>query len=420
MKKCTIILYSAIVLLMSVTVVYAAGTGTNMGYLNTVVTDGPFDAMRNPALLTMLKSPMAVGAEGILTVHESYDLSGSGMYNTNAIAISYDDPDVTEWEGALVFAMKLGNNAVLGIGASHERNAETAKSLMNIPALTYSSTTETDESTDASNAYLSLGYRLMPALSLGVGLRAGYLKKEEEESEIGGGDTKLTNDDRTSMLYSGNIGLLYTMNDMQVGFTFTTGTYSRQKQDYSKTATGSATYSINGEVSYTGRYSEAPAFILGFSRIISPLLTIGVEGGLGLGRTFDNRIATEANNAIEVVNVETEMDPSYFIAGGVALHLNDQMILGAGIRYSAMKQTEKKVTSTSREENVFESSNIMVTLGLEYEISSATRFVVFGAYRHANYDITNTNTEFAGDVIVVDMERKISSFDAGIGFIQNF
>ena len=341
----------------------ALGRGIAMGSMTSVVSDGPFDAAKNPALLTLLGSSQSLGIYGKYLAYSrplvSFDASFPGF-----------DPelDVAEQEKSsmtclLAYSVRLGK-PVLGFAVIEGDNGQfyTFDSKTKITATISGIGTIdniSEEKTEGNNPVLftSIGIAISEKSSIGFQLSLKYQRENissKERTSIDLTDMAFVEKDITvtSLSYSAGAGYLYRDRDTQLGFVFNMGQFTWTSQDFryrfddlniALTEGSPVDNSSKGSDSYSssGKYTKGMSFIAGGYQRINSIFSIALEGEFTIENTFkatslnlydDTSTDNEVYAIVESKN-NIASNNSVFIRGGVEVNAFQPVTLMAGGGY---------------------------------------------------------------------------------------
>lgn len=221
---------------------YAQPKGTLMGGLVSIVSDGPFDVSRNPALLSLQTSQNAAGVFIRLRPYDKHE------YCVEApIEIDRGQPKVIYAGGMAAYSRKSGSSSwgfALGevgndLVSYSKTKMRTFNTMMSPIVIADYETEETLETNPMGFATYAL--RLSDADAVGFQVCAGYSYKKTSKIKDTYVDSllvgKLTKNDRIigSVKFSGGIGYLHSTADSQVGLLLKPGVAVIENEKYNYT-----------------------------------------------------------------------------------------------------------------------------------------------------------------------------------------
>jgi len=311
---------------------FAGGKASSMGGLVAVVSDGPFDASRNPALLSLQKNKNAVGIFFSYKPHfaryssaqADTSIYGSGVSNYNIDLDVYaknGKPDIYGINGHLAYSTKIMGSfigfAITNIEAdqySIYKRIDKTTFLMTVTELStsYTSNEENYERTIEKNKNINpcfvtaAGFNITNKSSVGLQFILGYSKKEEESIITARNvsnsyeyyEETTTREDTNAISIEAGLGYLYKENDTQVGLLIRSGEITRKKKELE---VGYKAYHIQTPPSFTflpsrssafssiGRYTKGATLAAGGYRRINNFFAIAFEGEFRFENVYNDR-----------------------------------------------------------------------------------------------------------------------------------
>lgn len=400
--------------------------GTAMGNLVTVVSDGPFDAGRNPALLALQPTDTAAAAYVRYRAIDDTDIE-----NKSSLPINFGEPSTFNAGVVAAFSKKLGG-PVLGFAVGEMGGDLVSKRESRVTY--YSTYTEKEkEKTFETNPSLAiaLGLPISDGSSLGVHLITTYGYKRTAKTKDYY-DTppppdpiaRLNKNDKTEQSISARAGFGYSLRSSgtQIGFLLRSGTVTLRKQEleYTHVEYDLAVPPISGANStpYKVYYTESPQFVIGGYHRLSPLVGFALEAAYALSNTSYNRerdlnisVTNGGNDFITPFsrNYTVTTDDSLQFKGGIEFVARDGLsfTFGTGYDYresSQKSETMNRVSIRSKMEILY------ATLGAHYALSQATDISVLISGGRVKMD-AKLNQE---SVFSVRMESTEYILDAGL------
>ena len=222
---------------------FALGRGIAMGGMTSVVSDGPFDAAKNPALLTVMKDEHSFGISGKYLAYTrtliTFDAQLSGVDPEVDIA----KQDRSTMSTLLAYSVRIGK-PVIGFAIVDEDNGHfySSSSETEITAIlpgpsTYNTISKEETEGNQPVFITSIGYRVSESSSVGLQLSLKYHGKNiksKERTSKDSVDMAFVEKDITvrTYSYSAAAGYLYRDRDTQLGFVFKMGQFSWSNQDF--------------------------------------------------------------------------------------------------------------------------------------------------------------------------------------------
>jgi hypothetical protein len=341
----------------------ALGKGIAMGSMTSVVSDGPFDAAKNPALLTLLESRQSLGIYGKYLAYNRPLVSFDAYFSGFDPEVDIAEQEKNSMACLFAYSARIGK-PVIGFaviegddGQFYSLNTKTeiTATISGIGTVVNAN----EEKTEGNNPvfFTSIGFTISENSSIGFQLSLKYQRKNiisKEKSSIDSVDMAFVEKDITvqSLSYSAGAGYLYRDRDTQLGFVFNMGQFTWSHQDFryrfedinfSITEGTPVDNSSKGSDSYSssGKYTRGMSFIAGGYQRISSIFSIALEGEFNIENTFKVTSLelyddTSTDNEIYAV-VETKNNisnnNSVFIRGGLEVNAFKPMTLMFGGGY---------------------------------------------------------------------------------------
>lgn len=402
--------------------------GTAMGNLVTVVSDGPFDAGRNPALLALQPTDTAAGA---YVRYRAIDDSDSEY--KSSLTIDVGEPSTFNTGAVAAYSMKL-TGAVLGFAVG-EMGGDLV-SLRESRVTYYSAYTEKEkEKTFETNPSLvtALAFPVDDTSALGMQLivTGGYKRTDKTKDYYMGIPRIATFEIRKieeSLTASAGFGYSLRKNDTQVGFLLRSGnvTLRRQSLDYDHKDIDSGIYpSGSDSTPYKAYYTEAPRFIAGGYHRLSSNFGFAFEASYMLSNTTYNR-ERDASVSVEIAptpdfvisfarNYTITTDDSLQFKGGFEFAPREGLAFtfGTGYEYRESFQeseTMNRVSIRSKMEILY------ATLGAHYALSQTTDFSILLSGGRVKMDAKLDQES----VFSARIDNTVYILDAGVAVITRY
>ncbi len=427
---------------------YAQEMAVSMGRLTAVASDGPFDAQRNPAILTIQKDTNSLGIMFSSDVYYSgvSHLSADFQFDNSPVDIMFrhDFSRVYSINGGLAYARKITDDLFAGISvfAESERSRNYMRSSMILGL--YSRYESSDEKEDVSNTLcsLSVGYKISSLLSIGLQVQGDYDYKLvkakrriysglDRESNRG---SKVCTQTATPMI---GVGITARTGIHEAGLIATSGKYSWQKIEYYNNAQYFVSgpgmpvdYDIREKKEKKGKYIESPSFIAGYLVKLTSFLVLAVEAGISLPfkHTEHNLIANEDWGYYLDQEISNKMKFRYMINGGLEVNPVNDFRIAAGAGYRLLSKNKYEASAV-------DSGNGSVNIKLEDRDEELRAY--FGTLGIENSVLSNSRIAFHLDAVIIKVDSRGGSseqsmdanmkmdlkgfqLNSGISYIQNF
>ncbi len=468
MRIISYILIFVIAFALSAEDLLAYGRAYNMGRLQTVSTNGPFDVMRNPAVLATQEANNVFGVGIACGTYSSYDTLSSIDTDLNMTELDPSRPidqistdgsidtsftKTLSLTGAMAYSKKITENLCAGLAVgqlveNEEMDIKIVQSIIfsgtTLPTLspytyTVNSTRYQKQKNYSSttNCMPSFGYRISRHNSIGLHINMEYIYKiKEEKSTVYGEEVSTTNPDppivteeRTDLTkesksksISATIGLGYLLktDDQEIGLLISSGKFSFIKNIYKDK---SQDYDISESTPYKGDYVENTGITAGYYRRITSFLGIALEAGYNLPREYKETvfILEEGTDIYEEEEKSVNREHMYKLSGGIEINLSQHMKLGVGGTFYTFQGIEKLEKSSSDEESTMKIDIYIGTSGIDHRISENSKLTIYTEFQYFENEMKmkstskteNYKVEFSNDI-------KTTQFNLGISFAQFF
>jgi hypothetical protein len=338
---------------------FALGRGIAMGGMTSVVSDGPFDAAKNPALLSLQANNNALG---IVLKYQNYlDSDISAEIDFAGVDA---DVDSEKLEGKslgcfLAYSIKLGN-PVIAFAVTDSGNGQyylrEVKSTFTVIAGVDQHKSKIIEDVEEYNPvfHTSIGFNISDRSSIGFRVSVRYSSKEDDENKrnfLNGSETALVDQKLTTNIlsYSVGTGYLYREGGTQIGLLFYIGEFSWRKQELSYSFQDrdvpvpdpvDDSSSDSDSYSSSGKYTEGMRFVAGGYHRLNTFLAIALEGEFRIGNSFrqteltlDEDESNDLYNIVEERNRVTNKN-TVFLKGGAEINPISSISLYFGCAYA--------------------------------------------------------------------------------------
>ncbi len=372
--------------------------GSSMGGLNAVVSDGPFDASRNPALLFFQKETGTVGA---FVRYRAYDDTDITFRNAPGQVDESIDTTLVGG-GGIAYSSRLGSTVLgfsFGDAGGDFYNSSTSKSSLLLSSGTVIQRDDMDNREINPTLALSLALAVSDHSSIGFQILTGYSQNDSFTSRdifyISSLSEKLKIDHTTrSIEFTAGFGYLYATPDSQVGLLIRSGTGMLQQQQmdlrYTDIADGATDGLGSGSLitdnsfkrtrltPFQWIYPNGMNITLGGYKRLSPLLAFALESVYVISNSYsseDFKLQDDiANDSYTVKNItsNTTTSDSMTFKGGVEVNLSQSLLVTAGLGYGYFRSVsgskdESTSTTTRSEYDLY-----YATLGCHYSLSRSS------------------------------------------------
>ncbi len=420
MRSTRNLLAAGVILMMLAHPVFAQTKGASMGRMLSVVSDGPFDAGRNPALLMLQQETHVIGAYYQYRPLRKYDVEGS----ISTGSVEYDETSTTAMSGNLAYSLKL-DKLVLGLSVSRNElkdsyaltSAKTSIAISQIPSVI--GQYEEGKTKEINPVFgASLAIPISSNSSLGAQLLAGYNYLKESGSSSLSQNSAITNfiqsKRRTQESLDAELGFgyQYSTPQTQLGFLLRSGKLSVESEKMSFRFSNmledsdkfSSFWSYQGGINITaGGYRRFASFIA-----LSLEASFTFESNYP-GRDVEMIFFNTPYPYLEKTKYDVSVKNIIYLKGGVELNPLPQLAitLGGGYTYLAVSKRQK---NTIRDKGQETSSEIcFFTGGLHYALTPKISLSLIAQATMASSDIDQEENN-----LLLRMNTDLVILDAGI------
>ncbi len=426
-------------------VLTAKGIVGTMGGINTVGATGPFDADRNPALLSLLGSDSSFGVMAEYVPYNNFDATIEGGF-ASSLDVGYSQS--TRFIGGLYLAYAHRSDRWY-FGVSLDESADNDQVLLTTTKLRLNGNTVMSgnpvtlnwETTTKNTGYnpsvsCSLAYRLNPADAIGFQLETGYLFDRADENSDAYIDTipvtttnhveKKTLKTSQALTAEAGFGFLRTVSNGQIGLLLRSGevAFERVKADYKYNSGSVSGFSDSGSVSNLARYRKGANIMAGAYRQITESFGAALEVGYVLPLSYKSRSFEFSDSSGPVLEKKTVLESSsaeWSYKFGVRYRPVDFLLLSTGVLYQYEKSRKYESTDTSSKSKRTNSESTLygASFGSEYRFDAGTRFVLNAFLLRMSYN-SEVDSEGSSGSSEPDTDARVIRIDLQAGMLRSF
>lgn len=396
--------------------------GTLMGNLETVVSNGPLDAGRNPALLTTRTGENSAALYLLFRAYEINDATERGTVQEYDVPRGYAADIVTG------FSTRIGSS-VFGISIeSNENGSQYEKGEADITMVNNSTGYELKSKTSSTNPLLntSLGIPLDSSSSIGFQLRTGfsYQKEEVDLTVLSTGSSIDIDTNKKSVLLELGFGYLQSTGNSQVGVYITSGIVQFQWADYEFNIPVTGVSERYSQHNYF-KYTRGMSISAGGYRQLTQMIGVAFEAGYVFPYSYKYTqykfVGGTDPGEDQAVSVSSE--GVIVMNGGVSFTLDSSLSLSAGLLYTRSRRTQYDNATTTNSEKEMKHSKYNVwlcTVGAEYTVAPNMIFSVGSIILRTNYDNEEENRSSSSSDGNMDFSMTSWKFDVALGMTYTF
>lgn len=421
-----------LILIIPGTASLARGTAAIMGNLQTVSTDGPFDAIRNPAA-------MAFGGTSAGINFFFSPWSGDKTEETvkNISVIQGGTPltiDSTQYDPSLdkktvltqTFAttISLSDMFSLGLGITSffkDQENSILQSFTVLPSTMGMDINSRSKDT-VYNTYFSLGVQLTKTISMGYSLNFSIGNEENDAESVGftkiGAAATVYDTPSYSHNSIGNISgeisayFMHKTGAHQTGINLYSGTYSWI--DFSAEGGG-----MSFDTDFAGSYSKGASLMAGHYWRFSPFIAAAFETGITIPTKFtpysyNSTAPTFSDKQIKLEGL------TILASAGVEINPLKKLTTGFGLTYINTRGGTRSITSASGylEDSTtnYQVHAVNTTAGLTYEIFAGMEVNFTTNFIWLGVSAEKETLQSSGDLFVYTIATETNSFQIDFSF----
>jgi len=376
------------------TIIFAHGIASSTGLLETVSSDGPFDAMRSPATLSSMKTDNVFGVSVNYDLTNNYKTSGSVSFTGfNDASYSVKDPNYSFWNVLAAYETKLAKETILGLAIGVKNSSlEYDRSLTlqkNPPQDVYDQNINTK--TNAFDLNASLCQNISNEISAGLKLHVNHSlpnsnstlshswnsrETESEELEI---NTKYTTADLS-------LGLMYKKDNTQIGVNLLLLGLSQitnsKEYKYSDNNNANNSYNVDDMNTNGNVITRRPELAVGLHQRISTLFAFAAEGGLIFENQYKLKQLYVVDRKYQEFDTKYIYASTYFIKIGGEFNITNDITFALGGVYSPYEyKINYTLVNSNKNKSYFTEKNkfdrFILTLGGEYKVDKTLSLALF-------------------------------------------
>lgn len=417
---------------------FAQGMASAMGEISTVVLDGPFDTVRNPALLAQEERTGALGFTIIYQSYDSYRTTPDAEFKSTFFTlidrefIVYD-PDTLLVIGGAAFYSR-GDRFAFGMSLSHSYNNEESESFLRMTLFpgptTNRITNESSKRERETQMNMNFAYLVASGLSLGFQYQFKYkteYSNEESSSYVGTVLDTVEKKEEDTKTYTStlNIGAFYRTSSLQLGALVTAGDYAFKRTSYANIKYNpppTIDYDIADVTSLEGMYNGAPGLVLGCLYSLTGSFAIAAEAGFRVPLEYGETVLYPSSSGYEDTDVTTKNHFGYLFSLGIQYRIDANLKLACGglMRIFSTDSSSESANRTSEQEINYQLYSMR--FGLEKKVFDSGYIVLFTSLDYGRFAISSSEVQSGLGALTMkfDLSRNVVSLNAGLSYIQYF
>lgn len=417
---------------------FAQGIASAMGEISTVGFDGPFDVVRNPALLAQEERTGGFGLTLIYQPYDAYRTTPDAEFKSSFFTMLdrefvIFDPDTLLLIGGAAFYFRTDRFA-FGISMSQSYDDEESESLLRLTlsfgpttSRTFNNTSKREMETQSN---MSCSYLVVPGLSLGFQYQFKYkTSSSKESSKLYTGSildsTEKKEEDTRTYTSTVNIGVLYRTSSLQLGAIVTAGDYTLKRSSYADVKYNpppTIDYDISDVTSLEGTYNGAPGMVLGCLYSLTPSFAIAAEAGFRIPLKYDESDLSPSTTGYVDTDVTTKNHFGYLFSMGVQYRVDANLMLACGLLARIFSVESVSESTSGRGEQEIDYRLYSLRLGLEKKVFDNGYIVLFSAVDYGMFSIVSSENQSGPGNLTIkfNLSQKVMSLNAGISYIHYF
>jgi hypothetical protein len=348
-----------------------SANGFSSGGVMSVYDDGPFNAVKNPALLARTDSSV-----GLFLYGSPYAKGKSTLLEINGNDDGNIKTDSRKYVSSNLSFVKSLKKVSFGLSFALQGDDDNYYSRKSSGSYFGADTFSTNEKRNAVGAFLSAAYKINSAYSVGLRMYTSYKKESNEEYEFNVIRTvKEKNTDSFAISPAFGFNMRSRKNLVEFGFILSGGTYVKKKYDYNfKRSDGK-----NGNASYSSRFelTQSPSITLGILKRFKKI-SFSAESVFYIPAKYDDKGFSVNDEGTSIVITDKKCKNTFRIDQrlGCEYMISRSTAVSSGIGYIQMRQNNDFSKLTESGEDRVDVRIFLFSLGIDKKISPDTKIIV--------------------------------------------
>lgn len=386
------------------------------GNISSVNSDSGFNAIRNPALMSMKKRDnlsLLYIYSYLASAETDSDIALSGLSPETELFIDED------FNGELIIsAVKQSGRSSFGFGLTKGPEGQIYRSSTELKLNSESFNVKHKEKREDTGANLifSYSYRLKKNSAAGIQIENVVSKVSQSTDNFSFTENTVYEDENVdterNRFSSGiSVGYVYSERFFEAGTFIKSGRfgYENREYKYKEKVSGSET---DKKISNYFIHDEGAALVGGVNLKPSQVLSFAFEGGVAFPYSYTVKECDQEESSLDKIENKVKLDLSYLLRGGITLRAGSKVKLSAGGSFVNYKAEINGKDNNS--ESVQDAMLIRASAGADIRVSDGINLIAGAGYSISETDMTNRNKDVSMEL---EMKKKNIEFIGGITFI---
>ncbi|MBP7902188.1 MAG: hypothetical protein KA015_05175 [Spirochaetes bacterium] len=347
-----------------------SASGISIGGIMSVYDDGPFNAVKNPALLT--RTDTSIGA---ILYGSPYAKGKTTLFEINGVDTGSNKTDSRKTFSSNLSFVKSSKKISFGLSLAlqDDDNYSSRKS-----SGTYSGSDRysDNEKSNAIGSYLSAGYKMTSDYSIGLRMYCAYKNEKKDEKEFQIPDN-VTKSNIKSLNISPALGFHANSrrNKYEIGIILSGGTFTKKKYDFSYYESDS----VNGKNSSSSGFeiTKSPSITLGVLKRYKKSSLIA-ETAIYIPTKHDDKTCSIdiSTGDIKIEDIKRSNSFRFEQKLGYEYSFSSSSAFSCGLGYLQIRQKEDFSTLSESIRNNIDVRAFIFSLGFDKKISGDTKILL--------------------------------------------
>ena len=336
-----------------------------------VYDDGPFNAVKNPALLVRTDSSV-----GLFIYGSPYAKGKSTLLEINGTDDGNTKTDSRKFASSNLSFVKSLKKVSFGLSFALQNDDDNYYSRKSSGSYLGTDTFSTNEKRNAVGAFLSAAYKINSAYSIGLRMYTSYKKESNEEDEFNViRIVKEKNTDSFAISPAFGFNMTSRRNLVEFGFLLSGGTFVKKKYDYNFTRSDGK----KGNDSYSSKFemTQSPSITIGILKRFKKI-SFSAESVFYIPAKYDDKGFSVNDEGTSIVVTDKKCKNTFRIDQrlGCEYMISRSTAVSCGIGYIQMRQNNDLSKLTESGEDRVDVRIFLFSLGIDKKLSPDTKIIV--------------------------------------------
>jgi len=348
-----------------------SANGFSAGGIMSVYDDGPFNAVKNPALLVRTDSSV-----GLFIYGSPYAKGKSTLLEINGNDDGNTKTDSRKFASSNLSFVKSLKKVSFGLSFALQNDDDNYYSRKSSGSYLGTDTFSTNEKRNAVGAFLSAAYKINSAYSIGLRMYTSYKKESNEEDEFNViRIVKEKNTDSFAISPAFGFNMTSRRNLVEFGFLLSGGTFVKKKYDYNFTRSDGK----KGNDSYSSKFemTQSPSITIGILKRFKKI-SFSAESVFYIPAKYDDKGFSVNDEGTSIVVTDKKCKNTFRIDQrlGCEYMISRSTAVSCGIGYIQMRQNNDLSKLTESGEDRVDVRIFLFSLGIDKKLSPDTKIIV--------------------------------------------